>query len=315
MFEKYSFLFGFIYSIGFYRIFFSINRPESKRCSIALILICIFYMPAFYFWKDFCMRFGSLPSHYFLISLFLEILVLLAVILLSVHRRRAIICALYTFTVKGVLELPILLLICAVARPSKSMLESMDDLIQIPWFYYISLSVHAITVMSCCFLAAYWLRKTILKTPLKLVILFSLIFAAIYVILSIWIRDMVSRITASFFPSSLPAITLVVMIPVVFYIFTRLTTVKKNVNSGKNEIQYTQYAQQLSKRELEVIEAVLAGYNSQKELAETLNISTNTVKTHLKHIYQATGVSGIDALSLLFKGYTPAHPKITPKSP
>ncbi|MCL2763253.1 MAG: helix-turn-helix transcriptional regulator, partial [Treponema sp.] len=77
----------------------------------------------------------------------------------------------------------------------------------------------------------------------------------------------------------------------------------------------TRFIQKLSKRELEVVEAVLAGYVSQKELAESLNISVNTVKTHLKNIYQTTGISGVDALSLLFHGYAPAHPKITPKSP
>jgi len=50
-------------------------------------------------------------------------------------------------------------------------------------------------------------------------------------------------------------------------------------------------------------------------VAASLNISINTVKTHMKRIYQVTGVSGVDALSLLFHGYTPAHPTITPKSP
>jgi len=59
----------------------------------------------------------------------------------------------------------------------------------------------------------------------------------------------------------------------------------------------------LSKRELEVIEAVLAGKVSHKDLSSHLNISVNTVKTHLKHIYQTTGVSNIAALSSLFYGY------------
>jgi len=61
----------------------------------------------------------------------------------------------------------------------------------------------------------------------------------------------------------------------------------------------------LSRRELEVIEAILAGNVRHKQLAAVFNISVSTVKTHLLHIYQTTGVSGIAALSSLFHGYTP----------
>jgi hypothetical protein len=59
---------------------------------------------------------------------------------------------------------------------------------------------------------------------------------------------------------------------------------------------------------LEVIEAVLAGNVRYKQLSIALNISVSTVKTHLRHIYQTTGVSNIAALSSLFHGYTPNHP-------
>jgi DNA-binding CsgD family transcriptional regulator len=80
--------------------------------------------------------------------------------------------------------------------------------------------------------------------------------------------------------------------------------IQKDVNIG----EYKKYIKHLSKRELDVIEAVLAGNYSHKELSKTLNISVNTVKTHLKNIYQTTGVSNITALSSLFYGFTPNHP-------
>jgi DNA-binding CsgD family transcriptional regulator len=64
----------------------------------------------------------------------------------------------------------------------------------------------------------------------------------------------------------------------------------------------------LSKREIEVIEAVLAGCSSYKKIAASLNISVNTVKTHLQHIYQTTDVSNIDDLALLFRGFSENHP-------
>ena len=72
--------------------------------------------------------------------------------------------------------------------------------------------------------------------------------------------------------------------------------------------EYTKFIQYLSRRELEVIEAVLAGNFSYKQLANALNISVSTVKTHLRHIYQTTGVSNIAALASLFNGYTLNHP-------
>jgi DNA-binding CsgD family transcriptional regulator len=110
-----------------------------------------------------------------------------------------------------------------------------------------------------------------------------------------------------------------------FYLYTRLT--KENLTGGIQETvnplsladvkidEYKKYVQLLSRRELDVIEAVLAGNFSYKELSKALDISINTVRTHIRHIYQTTGVSNIAALSSLFHGFTPMHPKFTPKSP
>jgi DNA-binding CsgD family transcriptional regulator len=102
-----------------------------------------------------------------------------------------------------------------------------------------------------------------------------------------------------------------------FYLYTRLA--KDNLTAGIKENEsplaltadkdekYAPFIQLLSRRELEVIEAVLAGNVRYKQLAGTLNISVSTVKTHLMHIYQTTGVSSIAALSSLFHGYTSKH--------
>jgi len=68
--------------------------------------------------------------------------------------------------------------------------------------------------------------------------------------------------------------------------------------------KYMPYIQLLSLRELEVIEAILDGNVRHKQLSTALNISVSTVKTHLIHIYQTTGVSSIAALLSLFHGYT-----------
>jgi len=73
--------------------------------------------------------------------------------------------------------------------------------------------------------------------------------------------------------------------------------------------EYAQYIGQLSKRELEVIEAVLAGCVGQKKLALALDISVNTVKKHLQHIYKTTGTVNMTALTILFSGYSQNHLK------
>ena len=77
------------------------------------------------------------------------------------------------------------------------------------------------------------------------------------------------------------------------------------LSHGRKFDEYTKFIRYLSRRELEVIEAVLAGNVRYKQLSIALNISVSTVKTHLRHIYQTTGVSNIAALSSLFHGYTP----------
>jgi DNA-binding CsgD family transcriptional regulator len=95
-----------------------------------------------------------------------------------------------------------------------------------------------------------------------------------------------------------------------FYLYTRLT--KENLTDAIQEDEkigeYKKYIKHLSRRELDVVEAILAGNFSYKELSKALNISVNTVKTHLKNIYQTTGVSNMTALSSLFHGFTPNHP-------
>jgi ATP/maltotriose-dependent transcriptional regulator MalT len=79
-------------------------------------------------------------------------------------------------------------------------------------------------------------------------------------------------------------------------------------------VKYMPFIKLLSLRELEVIEAILAGNVRHKQLSTALNISVSTVKTHLIHIYQTTGVSSIAALISLFHGYTSKSTQNQPNS-
>jgi len=85
-----------------------------------------------------------------------------------------------------------------------------------------------------------------------------------------------------------------------FYLYTHLTTDNSTADNStaddsaavikETEIpssqtetkvnEYAQFVQLLSKRELEVIEAILAGNVRHKQLSAALNISVNTIKTH-----------------------------------
>jgi len=263
------------------------------------------------------MGYSVLPLYASVLTIIYELLIFLAIVLLSTHRGQTLVCAAFIFAVINLMETPIVFFIGIIARPSLNMIHFMEEIYQIPGVYYVYSFIMNIVLMSCCFIAAHWLRKTQLNPPQKLTMLFSIIFIAIVAIIYVWFRDIITIMSVSFFPSALPAVLLAGMAPAIFYFFTRLIAEKEIIapNDNKEEPSYTRFVRQLSKRELEVIEAILAGYSSQKELAASLNISINTVKTHMKRIYQVTGVSGVDALSLLFHGYIPAHPTITPKSP
>ena len=79
--------------------------------------------------------------------------------------------------------------------------------------------------------------------------------------------------------------------------------------------KYIKFIPKLTKRELEVIEAVLSGALRHKSIASSLNISVNTVKTHLRKIYLTVGVNNTEALASLFYGYSPNKTSLTSKSP
>jgi DNA-binding NarL/FixJ family response regulator len=53
----------------------------------------------------------------------------------------------------------------------------------------------------------------------------------------------------------------------------------------------------LSERETDVLKLLVTG-NANKEIADKLNISTNTVITHRKNISQNTGIKSVSGLTI-----------------
>jgi len=192
----------------------------------------------------------------------------------------------------------------------------MEEGLKFPQLYYSGIFLINIIITVCCLLAVRWLRNSKLKPPLKIYIPFILLFILFTLIVLFWWEDISTLMFISFLSSFFMGTLLVGILIFLFYLYTRLTTdyLYSGIKNDQNQLStakasdYTPFVQNLSKRELEVIEAILAGNVSHKELSKTLNISVNTVKTHLKHIYQTTGVSSIAALSSLFHGYTSNHP-------
>ena len=274
------------------------------------------------FWKDIYLDQLVLPVHISVLTMIYESLGLLAVVLLSADRRRALVCAAFIFSLFYTIEFPFIFFIGAIVRPSLSIIQYFEETTRNQTFYLVYLFFINLAFFAYSFLAAHWIKKTEADSPRKITAFFSLIFVSIAVITFVWARDVMVIMSVSSWIAGFLSLLLSVFLLLIFYFYTRLIAAKEIILSNEKDVPYMRFIEQLSRRELDVIKAAQAGYVSQKDLASTLNISVNTVKTHLKNIYQITGVSSVDALLLLFHGYsqthaslTNNHPKITPKSP
>jgi len=250
-------------------------------------------------------------------------LYLLIPVLLGNNRLRALISASFAFSIINLTHLPIIHFIFVVVSPFINSQSHVEFLQKNPNIYYSGILINNIVIGVCCFFAARWLRETKLKPPIKLYVIFNLLFVLFPLVILAWYEDILNIMSISFLSSAFIGAFFLVIMMFLFYLYTRLTA--DNLTAGLKETEnplslkaekgdkYSQFVQLLSRRELEVIEAILAGNVRHKQLSAALGISVSTVKTHLIHIYQTTGVSGIAALSSLFHGYTPQTFKNQPK--
>jgi len=161
-------------------------------------------------------------------------------------------------------------------------------------FYFTFFPVYA----GCCFLAAFWLRDTLIKPPFKHYFPFTILFIFSSSVVTYWYSDMRFMQTLSFLAIALMGFLVLCLLFFMLYFYTRLVSYPKNsdASSTKNTIDSSFYLQNFSKRELDVIRVILDGNYKYKEIAANLNISVYTVKFHLNRMYKKTGVS--DTLSL-----------------
>lgn len=74
---------------------------------------------------------------------------------------------------------------------------------------------------------------------------------------------------------------------------------KDNRNQQATEVAKEDITKLLSKRELEVFQQ-LSGNDSNKLIADKLNIEMSTLKTHINNIYKKTGVNSRKELGMKF---------------
>jgi len=288
------------------------NKPESRPRSIALLALVILGYPL-YLLYNYLYFYGKVEAPSFVDTTVIFItLILLSFVLLGKNRLRTLIAASFIFSIINLAQFPVVYFTVVFIYPVTDLQSFLEESLKFPQLYYGALFFINILITVCCLLAARWLRNTKSKQPLNLYIPFNLMFILFTLIVLFWLEDF-SLMSMSFLSSFFMGSLLIVILIFLFYLYTRLTAdnssaVMKNTEPQISNDKYASFIHLLSRRELEVIESILTGNVSYKELSKALNISVNTVKTHLKHIYQTTGVSNIAGLSSLFYGYTSNHP-------
>jgi len=280
------------------------NKPASRWRSNALLAAVILGYPL-YLLFNYLFFYGKVSSPSFIDTTVLFIaLCLLSFVLLGNNRFRMFIAAAFIFSIINLAQFPVVFFTLIAIYPT-DLITYMEESLKFPQLYYSAIFSINIVITVCCLLAARWLRNTKVKPPLSLYVPFNLLFIFFTLIVLFWWEDFAKVMSISFISSFFMGTIAIVILLFLFYLYTRLTA--DNLSAGIKS-DYTPFIQHLSRREMEVIEAILAGNLRYKELSNVLNISVNTVKTHLKHIYQTTGVSNIASLMSLFHGYTPHHP-------
>jgi len=303
---------GLISSIGFYHLFYKLNKPQSRLRSIALLAVVILGRPLSLLWQKFFM-FEQAESPTLINITVLHIAIYLLVpVFLGTNRLRALISASFAFSIINLTHLPIMYFIVIIISPFVNSSSYVVFLQQNPQIYYSGIFLFNIVITICCLLAAHWLRETSIKPPLKIYVFFNLFFILFPLALLVWYEEILV-INTSFLSSTIICTFFLGTILFLFYLYTRLVKDNPTVDIKTTDPSplttseiggYNQFIQDLSKREIEVIETILAGNSSYKEISAALNISVHTVKAHLKNIYKTTGVSNVAALSSLFHGFS-----------
>ena len=302
---------GFICSIGFYPLFYTLNRPNVRWRRILLLLAVVLSRPLCLLWHGFYIEPGTTNITFLtIISVALEILSLIIFVLLGKNHLRNIVSALFIFGAMSIAQIPVVYFITAIVNPLVNLHSISEIIAQYPYLFYYGLFFTNILVTVCCLFAFRWLKASPENPPKKYCAIFSLVFIVYVLIIHVWWFDIAKLMSISFLAFAFLGMLLLSVLLLLMYQFTRssVNEEKLPMPSNTNPDNYALFIQHLSKRELEVIDAIIAGNLNQKALAAALNISIHTVKTHLKNIYQTTGVSSFSALVAILRNYSVKSP-------
>jgi hypothetical protein len=124
-------------------------------------------------------------------------LFLLVCVLLGNNRLRALISASFVFSIIHLAQIPVLYFHIAFVYPATDIPSFMEAALQSPKMFYSEFIFVIIIITVCCLLAAHWLREARLKPPLKLYILFNLLFVLFTFIILLWLEDFVKGMSIS----------------------------------------------------------------------------------------------------------------------
>jgi len=306
-----SFIFLSLNGIGWYFLFFKGNRPISRWRSISLMIAIIILFPLIN------ISLGELHNHLqtppTMLSVFtvISLLFMFAIfILLGAEWKKMLVPAAFCSCIMYAAMMPVTYFLVVILEPMLNVPSLYEVPDQYPLIGYANVFLTSLITNSINIFAWRCLRKTNFNPPFKIYFPFCLMYIISAFIIPVLWNTVLILTVKSFLFFGLFGIYLLVVQVLLFYLYIKLIPNRSIMAlCVKEPDNYEKFIEHLSKRELELIKMVLNGETRHKDISDSLNISVNTVKSHLKNIYQVTGVSNIAGLVMLFQGYKDKSPK------
>jgi len=213
---------GFICLIGFYPLFYKMNKPASRWRSNALLTVVILGFPL-YLLFNYLFFYGKVTSPSFIDATVPFIaLCLLSFVLLGNNRFRMFIAATFIFSIINLAQFPVIFFTLIAIYPA-DIITYMEESLKFPQLYYGAIFFINVVITVCSLLAVRWIRNTKAKPPLNLYVPFNLLFIFFTLIVLFWWEDISKIISISYISSFFMGTLLIVILIFLFYLYTRLT--------------------------------------------------------------------------------------------
>ena len=183
-----NFCVGLISSIGYCRLFLTINRPTVRWRFIVMLVVVFLIPPVCMVWKlQYRENVQGINNFLHLPSIFIDAISLIACALLGPNRRRALVASAFVFYVMySAIEVFVVYLIAGFVYPLFNSNNVIELTFVIPWFYYLGLLLFNLIIMGYCFLSTRWIRKIKENPPVRLCVFICLFFLSFSIIIYLW---------------------------------------------------------------------------------------------------------------------------------